>query len=71
MSARENAAFVIDEEELSRRLQEPERRELQRFWRALMLAKDVSTFEALLDGEKVPVDRLDPEWMTRFGRREQ
>ena len=67
--ARENATWTIEQEELERQLAEPERRELQRFWKALMLAPDVETFEALLDGEPVPVDRLDPEWMARFGRR--
>lgn len=69
MSARENAAWLIEEEELERRLQEPERHQWRRFWRALMLAKDVETLEALLDGERVPLDRLDPEWVRRFGRR--
>jgi hypothetical protein len=38
-------------------------------WRAFMLGPDVNTCEALLRGEDVPEDRLDPEWVERFGRR--
>jgi hypothetical protein len=56
--------------ELVRELARPERRALQDFWRALMLARDVDTFEALLAGESVPLERLEPEWVERFGRRE-
>ncbi len=64
-----NARWVIEQEELGRRLAEPQRHALQRFWKAIMLARDVQTFEALLGGEAVPLDRLDPEWVARFGRR--
>lgn len=67
--AAENARWLIEQEELLRRLSEPERHEWRRFWKALMLARDVETLEALLDGESVPEDRLDPDWMARFGRR--
>jgi hypothetical protein len=38
-------------------------------WRAMMLAKDIETCQALLRGESVPDERLRPEWVTRFGRR--
>jgi hypothetical protein len=64
-----NARIVIEQEELERRLRDPERHAMRRFWKALMLATDVEAFEALLAGESVPVDPLDPEWMRRFGRR--
>ena len=50
-----------------------EAEELARIWRAIMLAPgDRSGLEicrALLDGEAVPLGRLDPEWVARFGRR--
>lgn len=65
----ENARWVIEEEEAVRRLQEPERHVWRRVWKALVLARDVETWEALLEGERVPVDRLDPEGVARFGRR--
>jgi hypothetical protein len=68
-AARANAAWVIRQEELERGLREPERRQWLNFLKALRLAKDVETFEALLDGESVPLSRLDPEWMARYGRR--
>jgi hypothetical protein len=29
----------------------------------------VETFELLLDGQDVPVDRLDREWLGRYGYR--
>jgi hypothetical protein len=38
-----------------------------RLWRAMMLAPSVEVCEALLLGEAVPLDRLDPEWVARFG----
>lgn len=68
-AARANAAWAIEQEELERQLQNPERHALNRFWRALMLARDPETMEALLNGERVPIDRLDPDWVERFGLR--
>jgi hypothetical protein len=41
----------------------------QRLWRAIRLSPSVDICEALLHGEAVPADRLDPEWVARFGRR--
>jgi hypothetical protein len=53
-----------------------ERERLERLWpdagrvgRAMMLAPSIEACEALLRGERVPLDRLDPEWLARFGRR--
>lgn len=40
-----NARWVIEQEELERRLRAPERHALRRVWTALVLAKDVATFE--------------------------
>jgi hypothetical protein len=41
--------------------------ETRRAWRAMMLAPTLEVCEALLRGEMVPIDRLDPEWVERFG----
>jgi hypothetical protein len=40
-----------------------------RIWRAIMLAPSLEVCRALLRGETVPLERLDPEWVKRFGRR--
>lgn len=41
----------------------------QRAWRALMLSPTPAVWNALLRGERVPSDQLDPLWLERFGRR--
>jgi hypothetical protein len=38
-----------------------------RIWRAMMLAPTLEVCGALLCGETVPVERLDPDWVKRFG----
>ena len=53
VSAGENAAWVIDQEELERGLREPERDSWRGLWKALMLAKDPETLNALLAGARV------------------
>lgn len=35
--------------------------------RAWLLAPDIPTYLALMNGEKVPVDRLRPEALSRYG----
>ena len=47
----------------------PEERwpDARRLWRAFMLAPSIEVCEALLRGESVPVSRLDPLWVRRFG----
>jgi hypothetical protein len=34
-----------------------------------MLAPTLEVCRALLSGESVPIERLDPEWSTRLGQR--
>lgn len=34
----------------------------------MMLAPSLEVCEALLRGQTVPVERLDPVWVKRFGR---
>lgn len=55
---------------------ELEHRELRwpdagRLWRAFMLSPSIEVCEALLRGESVPLSRLDPVWVRRFGLKEE
>jgi hypothetical protein len=43
------------------------RRESLALIRAVRLARDLETCEAILRGEHVPRSRLDPEWARRYG----
>ena len=43
--------------------------ELNRLWRAMMLATTAEVLDALLRGESVPIDALDPDWLCRFERK--
>jgi hypothetical protein len=65
----ENARKAIELEERER--DSAARQAARRMWRALMVARDLETLEALLAGDRVPLDRLDSEWVERFGRRER
>lgn len=38
-------------------------------WKAWMLATSEEVLRALLRGEDVPLEKLDPEWVDRFGRK--
>lgn len=68
----ENALLVtqFDDEEDARRRSEWWQAG-NRLWKIMMLAPTIEICEAMLRGEAVPVDRLDPEWVRRFGRRNQ
>jgi hypothetical protein len=52
---------------LARYRDSKERREADVLFRAIVLAKDLRTCEALLRGEKVPRSRLDPLWAKAYG----
>lgn len=41
-----------------------------RFWKCMMLAPSLEVCGALLAGQQVPVARLDPKWVDRFGVRD-
>lgn len=41
----------------------------RRLTRAVLLAPSLEICEALLRGERVPVSRLDPRWVKRYGLR--
>jgi hypothetical protein len=68
LAALENAREAVEYDHVRIRLESEERDAYNRFWRALMLSPDLETCEALLRGEDVPADRLDPEWLARFRR---
>lgn len=44
-----------------------ERRKAQVLIRAVRLAPDLETCEAILRGERVPRSRLDPKWAKAYG----
>lgn len=46
----------------------PSAEETVRIWKAMMLAPSLVVCEALLRGQTVPTERLDPNWVERFGR---
>ena len=48
-----------------------ERAELRETWKAIMLSPTLEVCEALLRGESVPLERLNQEWVERFGRPER
>jgi hypothetical protein len=41
-----------------------------RLWKIMMLAPTIEIAEALLRGDPVPINRLDPVWVERFGLRQ-
>jgi hypothetical protein len=54
--------------ELERDIRVAQEEANRRAWRAMMLSGgDIEVWIALLRGESVPVDRLDAEWLVRFG----
>lgn len=65
MSGRVEGAFehgeVVEYELL------PPAEETRRIWRAMMLAPTVEICDALLRGESVPISKLNPDWVKRFG----
>jgi len=63
----ENARAAVELDPVRIASESAERRASRRLWRAVVLAPDLETCEALLHDEAVPLDRLDPEWARRFG----
>jgi len=78
-SARGRALLPLDllrETEVEREIREERDRNREavywaRFWRGVMLAPRIEIAAALLRGESVPVEKLDSEWVRRFGQRQQ
>lgn len=66
MTPRENARLAVERDPVRIAADSAERRAARRIWRALVIAGDLETFEALVAGESVPIDRLDPEGLARF-----
>ena len=42
-----------------------------RLWKAVMLSPTLEICQAMLRGQQVPVEKLDPEWVRRFGMRKE
>lgn len=45
-------------------------RETNRIWKAIMLSPTVEICDALLRGQHVPAEKLNQEWLQRFGMRQ-
>jgi hypothetical protein len=39
----------------------------RRLWKMIMLSPTVEILDALLAGEAVPIEQIDPVWVRRFG----
>lgn len=64
-----NARLVIELEDAAHRRSAPSREAWNWIWRALVLSPSLDVFEAFLRGESVPIDRCDPAWVLRLGRK--
>jgi len=69
LDATENARLAVELDPERLRRETETWRAGNRLWRAIMLAPDLETLDALLAGEAVPLNRLDPEWVRRLGLR--
>ena len=63
----ENAQWVVEEED--RRRNTVEAKQSRFLHKCLCLATSWEVFEALVRGESVPIGRLNPEYVQRFGLR--
>lgn len=66
-AALEDARAAIALEEQARQANGADDQAIYRLKKAVMLAPDLATCEALLRGEDVPISRLDPAWARRYG----
>jgi hypothetical protein len=66
---RENARLAVEYDPVCTTMESAQARASRRLWKAIMLAPSLEICEALLRGESVPLDRLNPEWVKRFGLR--
>jgi hypothetical protein len=62
-----NAREAVDHDPMRVASESGESRAWRQFWRAVVLSPSLEVCEALVAGESVPLDRLDPEWSRRFG----
>jgi hypothetical protein len=67
LEALENARLAVEHDPVCLWLESHERHESLVFLRALRLATDLETCEAILRGELVPASRIDPEWRRAYG----
>jgi hypothetical protein len=69
--ALDNAFTAVDLDPVRLAAESATREASRRVCRAVMLSPSIEVCEALLRGETVPVDRLDPKWVAAFGRRDR
>lgn len=65
----ENAALAVDLDPVRLQRETAAWRAGNRLWRAVMLAPTAELCDALLRGQHVPLERLDPAWVAKFGLR--
>jgi hypothetical protein len=69
--ARENAELAVRDDPVRMQLESVEAVAGRAMWKAMMLSGgSLEICEALLRDEPVPLSRLDPEWVERYGLRE-
>ena len=71
MDALQNAAYAVQHDPVRHHLESDSRRAASRLWKIIMLSPTLDILEALCRNEPVPIERLDPEWVKRFGLRDQ
>jgi hypothetical protein len=71
LTASENAKQAVDLDPVRQQRETTAWKAANRMWRAITLAPTLDICQALLQGEHVPLDRLDHEWVRRFGLRQQ
>lgn len=62
-----NAREAVEQDSVRRAIESEQADALRHVFAAMVIAKDLPTFRALLAGESVPVDRCDAEWVERYG----
>jgi hypothetical protein len=66
VTPRENAARAVVLDPVTVAFDSAPARASRRLWRAVVLSPSLEACEALLPGEDVPLDALDPEALARF-----
>jgi hypothetical protein len=66
-SVRENARLAVEQDPKRLALESADRDALAQLLKAVRLAPTLEVCEALCRGERVPISRLDPEWVKAYG----
>jgi hypothetical protein len=65
----ENARLAVENDPVRIAMESEAARASRRLYKAMMLAPSIEICEALLRGENVPIERLNPIWVRKFGLR--